>query len=177
MSDSAATIATDPSAPAAERYDATVAVTNSLRNALLPADEVMPMVNFINEQMAEQAMMKASHGANQNVIKGPWSARQTAPGPQSVMLDDFQLFAQGQYWDRPGVLGFDSMRAMVDQTPILNAIILTRIRQVKRFCRPQTPRNRAGFMIEHIDDKVELARLCLDVAADFARVAATEAAQ
>jgi hypothetical protein len=41
------------------------------------------------------------------------------------------------YWDRPGILGFDAMRAMVEQTPILNGIVLTRIRQVHRFCRPR----------------------------------------
>jgi len=160
MPDSASATAVDASAPAAERFDAQVDLHRSgLQNALVPADEVRPVIDYIMDRMqTEREMMKSTVGGrnDQNVIQGPWSKRKNAPGPQSVILDDFTLFAQGQYWDRPGILGFDSMRSMVDQTPILNAIIITRIRQMKRFCRPMTARTRAGFMIEHIDDNVEL---------------------
>ena len=91
-----------------------------------------------------------------NIIKFPAKTKPGARGPQSVLLDDYQLIAQGQYWDRPGLLSFDSLRAMVDQTPILNAIVMTRIRQVMRFCSVQTKGVGPGFAIAHVDKTVEL---------------------
>jgi hypothetical protein len=59
------------------------------------------------------------------------------------------------------------MRSMVDNTPILNAVIMTRIRQVQRFCRVQTGGKGPGFKITlkdtdgHIgtDDKKSIALL------------------
>jgi hypothetical protein len=50
---------------------------------------------------------------------------------QSVYLDDMQLTIMGDYYERPSVFTFDSVRAMVEQTPMLNAITMTRIRQVQ----------------------------------------------
>ena len=153
-SESAAAIAQNPAAPAAERYDAQAEVTRgALANALLPRDEIRHVVDFINNSFEEQSLNKAlSKG---NVIPFPPKNR-GKPGMQSVTLDEFQLTAQGEYWDRPGVLSFDAMRGMVDATPLLNAIILTRIRQVQRFCQPRTSQGDVGFVIEHVDKTVKL---------------------
>jgi hypothetical protein len=155
MAETPAAVAQNPAAPADERYDATVhAHRSELARNIMPAEELRPVLDFIAEREFD-GMFKAST----NVIKGPWDKKGPAPGRgggQSVFVDTFQIAAQGQWWDRPGMLGFDSMRAMVDQTPILNAIVLTRIRQVKRFCNVQTDRTKPGFCIEHIDQNVEL---------------------
>ncbi len=158
MADSLAAIAQDAAASTAERHDAQVEFAKSrgtagLASHLLPTAEIQPVIDHIQGLFAEQELAKAARG---QLIKGPWKAKPTIQGGQSVFLDDFQIQTQGAYWDRPGVLGFDAMRSMVEQTPILNGIVLTRIRQVNSFCRPQSGSNGAGFVIQHVDPNVEL---------------------
>jgi len=143
-------VAFSPRAPFTERYDAQAEINKStLESALIPRAEIQPVIDFIQQEIAAEAFNKSI-----NQVKYPSQSRKG--GMQSVMLDDFQIAAQGQYWDRPGLLNFDSMRTMVDQTPILNAIVLTRIRQVLRFCRPQLEPEAPGFVIHHIDKNHEL---------------------
>lgn len=157
MTDKAASVAQNAAAPAAERHDAEVEFrkaegVSGLAAQLLPSAEIQPVIDFIESQWEDSMMAKGGV-----VIKGPWADRKRERGGQSVFVDDFQVQAQGAYWDRPGLLGFDSMRAMVEQTPILNSIILTRIRQVNRFCRPQMGGAGPGFLIKHIDPNHELS--------------------
>lgn len=154
MVDIAASIAQNPAAPAEERYDATAEFAKSdgvLQKALQL--DIAPAIDHIREVLADQDMLKSARG---NLIVGPWKKPAAKRGGQSVFLDDFQLQTQGEYWDRPGILGFESMRSMVDATPILNGIVLTRIRQVARFCRPQTDLSSTGFVIEHRDRTIDL---------------------
>jgi len=158
MSDNASSTAFDPSAPQDERTDALGQMQKSAMSglgSLIPTDEVMPVINFIQDQMAEDAMRKA---ISPNVVPFPSErSKKGERGMQSVFLDDWQLSIQGDYWERPSALGFDSLRAMVDQTPILNAVILTRVRQVQRFCRVSEKNADApGFEIRHIDKSHQL---------------------
>jgi hypothetical protein len=153
---SAASVAINPAASADERFDAQVEMHRSGLGDLIPREDIQPIIDHIQETMADQEMAKALRKGN--VIPFPESAgSKKTTGGQSVFLDDFQIVANGQYWDRPGLLGLDSMRAMVDQTPILSGIVLTRIRQVARFCRPQMNQADAGFVIGHVDQNHELA--------------------
>jgi hypothetical protein len=148
---SAASVALNPAAPVAERYDASAEVTKgALAQTLFPPSDIQPVIDLINDRMAEADMHKA---AMQITYAGE---KRLKRGMQSISIDEFQVASQGAYWDRPGILNFDSMRAMVDQTPILNAIILTRINQIKRFCRPQLRPYDPGFVVEHIDPNLEL---------------------
>lgn len=158
MSDHAAVVATDSAAPVAERHDAQADFHKShdiggLAAELLPSSDIAPVIEHIQGILHEQDLNKAACG---NLIVGPWKQKSSQEGGQSVFLDNFQIQTQGAYWDRPGILGFDSMRAMVEQTPILNSIVLTRIRQVNGFCRPRMGNTGAGFAIEHVDPTVEL---------------------
>lgn len=154
--DSAASVALDPSAPASERFDAQTALHKSLGPRgladLIPREDLQPVFDYINQSLEAGSFEKS---ISNNVVPFP-SKNRGKEGMQSVFLDDFQIVAQGAYWDRPGMLGFDSMRAMVDQTPILQSVILTRIRQVSRFTRAQTSGIGPGFHITHVDQNVEL---------------------
>lgn len=152
--DTAASVAVSPSATPGERYDAQSEVTKSaLAEQLIPSAELAPVIDYINQSLSDAAFSKAlSKG---NIVPFPSKDRPDR-GMQSVSLDEFGVSAQGQYWERPGLLGFGSMRSMVDSTPLLNSIILTRIRQVQRFCRPQMHESEAGFVIKHTDRNVEL---------------------
>lgn len=156
--DRAAATAINPAAPADERYDARVEMTRAaLRDTLLPPDGLTEVIAHINEQMA--APMAKAQPRGGNLIQGPWGnqpKRRGQRGPTSVMVDDLQLTVQGAWWDKPGLLGFDSMRNMVEQTPILSGIVLTRQRQVARFCRPQMSQADTGFIIGHVDPTHEL---------------------
>lgn len=160
MADSPFKTALDFNAPLGERYDAQVTLTKSVVGSqLFPQPEVADAITAIQAMWAERdELLKAQGNSASNVILGPWGSKKKKGerGPQSIMLDDFQVTAVGQFWERPGVLGFGAMRAMVEQTPILNSIIMTRQRQVMRFCRPQMNGTGPGFAIQHVDPNVKM---------------------
>lgn len=148
--DTARSVAFNPAAPPDERRDAQEELTKSTMptsmSDLIPRADLAPVIDYINESMAEAEFAKSLR--KQNVIPFPSSAvKAHQRGMQSVSLDDLQINAMGEWFDKPGVFGFDSMRAMVDQTPILSAIVFTRLRQVSRFCRANDKGDGPGFHI------------------------------
>lgn len=126
--------------------------------AALPSSvtDMLPMVRFMQEQYEEQAMAKAL--SKNNLIPFPTKPRTGGTGMQSVFLDERQIQVLGDYYERPGAFGFDMMRMMVDKTPILSAVILTRQRQVKRFCRVQESGKGPGFAIKLKDQTQKLGK-------------------
>lgn len=144
MTDIALQTAHNPDAPKDERQDA-------LREAQADAmpstvKDMLPLVEFIARQQEEQEFYKSLR--KPNVIPFPSKAVQNKkPGMQSVWLDDRQIQMLGDYYEKPSAFGFDMMRQMVDQTPILSAVVMTRIRQVKRFCRVPEGGKGPGFQI------------------------------
>lgn len=145
----------DSSAPADERAAAQTDLTKSVMPAvmadLIPAPNLAPVIDFINQRWEDAQFAKALEKSN--VIPFPSRAvQQRKPGMQSVYLDDMQITITGDYYERQSVFTFDSMKAMVEQTPILNAIIMTRIRQVSRFCHLSDP-DSPGFQIRLRDKK------------------------
>lgn len=165
MSDSAAQVAFDQSAPQDEQTAALSELQKgaapSVLSDLLPNDAVRDVIAHINADYEDQAMRKA---INPNVVPFPSKRSEKGDrGMQSILLDDWQLSIQGDYWERPSALGFDSLRMMVDQTPILNAVVMTRIRQVQRFCRVSEKNTDApGFEIRHIDKRHQLEQAELE---------------
>ncbi|MFZ4537889.1 phage portal protein [Propionivibrio sp.] len=147
-SDNARQTAFDPRAPQDERTDALGELQKSHTQPSVMSAEVFA-------QMIEMADMNKS--ISQNVVPFP-GTNQGKPGMQSVRLDDRQLGLQGEYWEKPASMSFDALRAMVDQTPILNAVVMTRIRQVQRFCRVQEGGSGLGFMVKHIDKEHSISK-------------------
>lgn len=135
-----------------ERYDAQIDLIKSHRPSvgdLLPNENVQRLIQHIQNDFADQQVMQKG-GAQ--IIQFPGSTpRSVSKGMKSVYLDDLQINAMGDYWEKPGPLQFEAMRSMVEQTPILNAIVLTRIRQVSRFCAPPDDDGDPGFKICHVD--------------------------
>lgn len=158
MSDKASSVANSADAPAEEQAAAREEMTKSVVNGglleLMPPRDLMPVIDYIREGVFDDNMLKAG-----NIVPFPSDrAKKGARGPQSVTFDDWQVATQGEYWERPSLLGFDSLRSMVEQTPILNAVIFTRVRQVQRFCRvADTNKDNPGFEIRHVDKNHELA--------------------
>jgi Phage portal protein len=150
MTDTAARIAYNDAAPADERQDAQSVLqkANMPRSSsdLIPADSLLPLVQYVQEQYENEMMQKAL--SKPNIIPFPsLAARQGDPGMQSVWLDDQRVTMMGDWYERPSAFSFDAMRTMVDSTPILGAVMLTRIRQVNRFCRLQDGSGGPGFEI------------------------------
>ncbi len=166
MTDAARAILADPRAPADERGEAMAELQKSAMpralSDLIPAANIQPIIDFINRDLDDQAMAKSLR--KENVIPFPSNAvKDKKPGMQSVWLDDLQINVNGDWFERPGAFSFDAMRAMVDQTPILNAVIMTRQRQIARFCRPQKGGKGPGYKIvskeklENVDESEKAA--------------------
>lgn len=150
MSDTARAVAFNPDAPPDERRDAQAELQKSAMPAvmadLIPNAAIQPVIDYIQENLAEQEMNKALPSAK--LIPFPSvAARNRKPGMQSVYLDDLQITVQGDYYERPGTFSMESMRSMVDQTPVLSAVVLTRMRQVQRFCHVNESGEGPGFQI------------------------------
>ena len=147
-------VAFDGRAPEAERTDALGELQkshapSSLSDLILPREDLREVISHIANQYSDAQMQKAM---NPGIVPFPSkNSRDKAPGMQSVNLDHLQITAHGDYWEKPSVFGFDAMRSMVAQTPILNAVILTRIRQVQAFCRVNESGEGPGFAIRHVD--------------------------
>lgn len=144
MTDKALEVAHHPAAPQDERQDA----MREAQQDAMPSSvtDMLPLVEFISRQQEEQEFYKSLR--KPNVIPFPSQAMQNRrPGMQSVWLDDRQIQMLGDYYEKPSAMSFDMMRQMVDQTPILSAVVMTRIRQVKRFCRASDSGKGPGFQI------------------------------
>lgn len=168
MTDTARSVAFNPDAPADERRDAQAELQKSTMPSalsdLIPRADIQPVIDWIKNDLEDQGIAKALQ--KPNIIPFPSHAVKTRqPGMQSVWLDDLQVSINGDWYERPGVFSFDMMRAMVEQTPILNAVIMTRIRQIQRFCRVQESEG-LGFKIttkdrdqEHGQDEQQSIKL------------------
>lgn len=144
MNDNALNTAHNPAAPQDERQDA---MREAQQNAMPSSvSDMLPLVEFIARQQEEQEFNKSLR--RPNVIPFPSKAVENKkPGMQSVFLDDRQVQVFGDWYEKPTSFTFDMMRQMVDQTPILSAVVMTRIRQVKRFCRVPEGGKGPGFQI------------------------------
>lgn len=155
--DRAEDVAFDRRAPQREQQDA----LGQLQKAHMPtANDLAPMghlKDFIAMAENDLSMEKAIQS---NIVPYPSSnsiARK--PGMQSVQVDEFMINMQGEYWERPSLMSFDSMRAVVDQTPVLSAVVLTRMRQVQRFCAvAESGNDMPGYEIRHMDKDHHLTK-------------------
>lgn len=157
MTDKAIEVAYNPDAPADEQRDALrVAQKEAMPSSVA---DMAPVVEFVQRQYEEQEFAKAL--TKPNVIPLPsqsLAAQKREPGMQSVYLDERRVQTFGDYFELPGSFNFEMMRTMVDQTPVLSSVILTRQRQVKRFCRVQESGKGPGFAIKPKDPSAKLGK-------------------
>lgn len=145
----------DPAAPLEERYGAQAELTREHTSLadILPRENVQPVIDYIEAQYEESRLLKAAQ-----IIPFPGRTRKEGEnGMQSVYLDGLQIYAHGDYFERPSPIGYEALRQMVDQTPILSAVLMTRVRQVHRFASPQDDEG-PGFVIRHIDKDHTLSK-------------------
>lgn len=143
-------VAYNSAAPADEQRDAQTqmmkaTMPTSSSDLLLPPEHMRPVIEQILNWREDMTMQKAVTVLD----PGLYRAQRKKGGMQSLDIDDFQITINGDYMDRPGALDFLTMRAMVDNTPILSAVVQTRIRQVNQFCQIQEAGSGPGFVIRH----------------------------
>ncbi len=153
MTDNALETAHNPAAPLDERQDAMRISQQAAMPSSVPNME--SLVRFVADQYEEEQFNKAL--SKRNVIPFPSKAvRDGDPGMQSIFLDDHRVNIMGEWYERPGIFGFDAMRTMCDQTPVLSAVILTRQRQIRRFCRAQELGKGPGYKIALRDSSAKI---------------------
>lgn len=111
-----------------------------------------PIIRHIAYTYADLAYCKAFK--MQNIISFPSKSLQdNKDGIQSLSLDECQLQIVGDNYEKPNNFSFGAMCTMIDLYPILSAVIMTRIRLIKRFCRANTSGVGPGFQIRHENTK------------------------
>jgi hypothetical protein len=159
MSDQATSVAFDEAAPETERTEALATLQREYlpqQSDLLPNDHVRRILQFA-EYSFDESLSKsiADNGAPFPSV----AAKKNQRGMQSVQLDEWQVNMQTDYWERPTALSWDSLRLMAAKTPILNAVVFTRIRQAQRFCRiAEKGVDAPGFEVRHADRKHQLTK-------------------
>lgn len=155
MPENALTTAHNPAAPQDER---TSALAEAQANAM-PSSvaDMLPFVKYVQEQHFENEFQKSL--TKPNVIPFPSKAiKEGKPGMQSVWLNDTYGNAMGEWRERWSGMNFDMLRGMVDQTPVLSAVVMTRIRQIQRFLRANTGGTGPGFQIAMKDSSAKLGK-------------------
>ena len=144
---SVTTAAFSPQAPQDERLAAQAELQQSAidLSSVIPSDDLRPLVNYFMTNMQGEDQFAKSAGV---VVPFP-SKNAGKKGVQSVVLDDLNYSITGEYVERPGMMNFNMLRSMVDQTPVLSAVVMTRVRQMQAFCKVQESGFGAGFAIRH----------------------------
>lgn len=166
MIDDPRQVAFNGSAPQGERFDAMSELQKGhrpLASQLLPPEDLRPVIQFINEQMEESALAKAtmasSFGAER---RGP------AAVTRSLLIDPMKTWNSQEYYEKPTSITFAGMRSVVEQTPVLSAVIRTRIRQISRFTQISEDGG-LGFEIRHKDRNTVLKGAEAEKAKELAR--------
>jgi hypothetical protein len=154
MTDNALETAHNPAAPLDEKQDAMRIAQQAAMPTSVP-DWSQEIANFVSRGYEEQSFEKSL--TKENIIPFP-NKHAAKKGMQSVWLDDRRVQTLGDYYERPGAFSFDMMRTMVDATPVLSAVILTRQRQMTRFCRAQEDGKGPGFAIKLKDKAAKLGK-------------------
>ena len=153
MAETALATAFNESAPPDERADA----MTRAQQAAMPSSvkDMLPLVEFMREHAEEQEFTKSLEKAR--VIPFPSRAVENhKPGMQSVWVNDTYGNAMGEWRERWSGMSFEMLRTMVDRTPVLSAVIFTRQRQIKRFCRVPDDGKGPGFQIRLRDRNAKM---------------------
>lgn len=105
---------------------------------------------------AETEGPEASRGPDKDTAKNtPVPSQPAKEDPKSLFWDPFAIVEQLGYKDRPSQLTYGTLKAIAWKTPVLHAVINTRVQQVSAFCQPQHDRYKLGFRIKLRDTEKE----------------------
>jgi hypothetical protein len=152
MTEPSARTAFDSRASVSERICAAADLQKTYLPTGIDTGNVSELAGYLRDQYLEAEPLRKAQ-----ILPFTGQRRESRQrGMRSVLLDRLQVMAYGDYFERPSSASFSMLRAMVEQTPVLNAVILTRSRQVQRFCNPQEGDSGPGFRIAHVDPEHNL---------------------
>ena len=144
--------------PASERVDARGQLERTYaptRSELPSPKQVTDLAQVIMQTYQQQDLLKAANSETATVT-GDFQRPFAPPKPheaKSILVDESGMFGAvpGGYKTRPTQFGAAHLRALVENTPLINAIIMRRIRTVTRFLRPAESRRDIYFEIRRND--------------------------
>lgn len=156
--DAARSVLADPRAPADERFDAQSELEKGYRpnqSDLIPGAAFAPVMEAIRNGSIGEVLGEGLTAKAGNVTQFPGKrGKKSQGGMRATRLDEMSVQVGGEYFEKPGAIDFQGLRRMVDGTPILSSVIMTRIRQMSRFCQPSEDGG-LGFSIRHVDKEHE----------------------
>ena len=93
---------------------------------------------------------RATPGGSQQdtAASSPVPTEPTPDNPKSLFWDPFAIIEQLGYKERPSSITYGTLRAIVWKTPVIQAIIQTRVNQLASFATPQHDRYQLGHRIK-----------------------------
>jgi len=85
----------------------------------------------------------------------PVPTEPTGDNPKSLFWDPFAIVEQLGYKERPTNITYGTLKAIVWKTPVIQAIIQTRVNQIAAFSSPQHDRYQLGYRIKLRDNAQE----------------------
>jgi hypothetical protein len=115
-------------------------------------DEQLAKLDITKALVLEQALTSSDVGS---IYKAQQYLQQikkttTEPVQGKSLLFDPQIYGSDGYKEKQQRLSYDILRGMA-RTPIIKAIIKTRVNQIAAFCEPQKDKYSLGFVIEPED--------------------------
>lgn len=149
-----ARLASHPDAPPAERTQARAELERQYaptRSDLPSSSGVQTLVNHLLYAYEHDPMLKAGPAG---AFGAPLAGGPNRDDHKSVIVDKMGQFGTGPggYRMRPSQFSPQHLRLMVEQVPLLNAIILRRVRTVGRFLRTAEAGRDIGFEVRKVSE-------------------------
>lgn len=122
----------------------------------LPFLKAEPAPGATGDPEGEDSQETAPGGNMQDTAEGePMPEEPAEQDPKTLFWDPFAIIEQLGYKERPSAVTYGTLKAMAWRTPILQAIIQTRIQQMAAFCQVSRDRYDLGFKVRLRDANKE----------------------
>lgn len=91
----------------------------------------------------------------EQALSGPVEA--TDDQAQALLWDPYAIVDQLGYKDRPSSISYDTLQGIVTRVPLIQAVIVTRLNQLSRFCRPRRDMFLPGFRVTPVERGAKLS--------------------
>lgn len=123
------------------------------RDVRRDAEESTPDVGLGDD---DEGPSRAPGGAKEDTTaNSPVPTEPTPDDPKSLFWDPFAIVEQLGYKERPSAITYGTLKAVVWKTPVVQAIIQTRVNQIAAFSTPQHDRYQVGYRIKLRDSQKE----------------------
>lgn len=102
----------------------------------------------LQDNQASEGPETAPGGRSPDTAEGePPPEDVSGKDPKTLFWDPFAIVEQLGFRDRPSSVTYQTLKSIVWRTPIVRAIIQTRLNQMAAFCQPQRDRFHLGFRV------------------------------